>query len=399
MKMIPRPHIDKTAKLIIISAVFALIIFTSYPSVVEALSGVCSNCHTMHDSQDGNPVATGGPNDVLLNEDCLGCHSNASNQKIVTIGTSKIPQVFHNDGSGDLAGGNFTYLSVDDNRGHNIVDLANPEGANGGWAPGGLWGGHGNTATMVNADAGNSNLTCAGANGCHGLRHTDSADSNLEALKGAHHKNITTDSTSAFDDDYNSYRFLRGVKGYENDTSGSEWQNIDANTHNEYFGASAPADEFSTCGNCHSNSPAPNIIPPQGTMSGFCGTCHGEFHLTDSSPGVGVMIGIGDSSSSPFLRHPTDVVLPGTGTEYDSYNAYSVEAPVARGVVPDSISPNVNSNAGVEGGIVMCLSCHKAHASEFPDMLRWDIDDMIVDTSGAAAGSGCFTCHAGKDGI
>ncbi|CAD7777657.1 MAG: hypothetical protein KIIPBIDF_00918 [Candidatus Methanoperedenaceae archaeon GB50] len=47
------------------------------------------------------------------------------------------------------------------------------------------------------------------------------------------------------------------------------------------------------------------------TISGLCAECHGDFH--GSSDDIG--------SSSPWLRHPTDIQLPGTGTEYYKYNA------------------------------------------------------------------------------
>jgi len=51
-----------------------------------------------------------------------------------------------------------------------------------------------------------------------------------------------------------------------------------------------------------------------------------------------------------------------------------------------------------DGDMVICLSCHRAHASDQPDMLRWDYNLMIVDRTGPAAGTGCFKCHTDKDG-
>jgi predicted CXXCH cytochrome family protein len=135
------------------------------------------------------------------------------------------------------------------------------------------------------------------------------------------------------------------------------------------------------CNICHQGS---GIYPANGTISGFCGTCHREFHVVE---------GIGGDTISPFTRHPTDVLLPGTG-EYAGYNGagnpYSVEAPVARTTVPDSIGNTVIPGTDV----VMCLSCHMAHASDYPDMLRWDYDTMIA---GGGGSGGCFTCHTTKD--
>jgi predicted CXXCH cytochrome family protein len=50
-------------------------------------------------------------------------------------------------------------------------------------------------------------------------------------------------------------------------------------------------------------------------------------------------------------------------------------------------------------GIVLCLSCHRAHGSAHDDLLRWDYAGMQAGTTGAEAGSGCFICHTTKDGV
>jgi predicted CXXCH cytochrome family protein len=92
-------------------------------------------------------------------------------------------------------------------------------------------------------------------------------------------------------------------------------------------------------------------------------------------------------NESPWLRHPSDVTLPQTdeyGT-YDPVNNYSTEAPVAW----------LNPGTPAAGeAIVMCLSCHKAHGSDQPDMLRWDYSAMIA---GGGGSGGCFTCHTEKN--
>ncbi|MBI4826502.1 MAG: hypothetical protein HY807_08810, partial [Nitrospirae bacterium] len=372
--MITKKTKNKILNRIIIASVFLALILLSSQASVYALTGVCSNCHTMHNSQDGSAVTGGAANDVLLTDDCLGCHTNASSQKIVTLGSTQIPQVMHTDGTGDLAGGNFDYLTLGDNRGHNIIDIGNPDDVLD-IPPGGDWGGHQTVAAEGNL-IDDSKLTCAGTNGCHGLRNGRANFlTPLDSLKGAHHKNISTDNTSTASDNYDSYRFLRGVQGYENNVSGSEWQNVDSTHHNEYFGSTTPLDPTNCAVSCHHNGIIPGDIQPGNhTISGFCATCHGIFHTLD---------GTGDGSfSSPFIRHPNDYALPTTGA-YAAYTVYSVGAPVARDTVPSSISSSVNP-----GAIIMCLSCHKAHATQYADMLRWDMADMVVGTTGPAAGTG-----------
>ncbi|MBU0682021.1 MAG: hypothetical protein KKD73_11440, partial [Proteobacteria bacterium] len=44
------------------------------------------------------------------------------------------------------------------------------------------------------------------------------------------------------------------------------------------------------------------------------------------------------------------------------------------------------------------LSCHVAHASAYPDMLRWDYNNMIAETNDPQQkDTGCFICHTTKD--
>jgi predicted CXXCH cytochrome family protein len=357
-----------------LSAILTLVLFLilSIPvTSLAAITGPCVNCHTMHNSQGGAAMATyggeTGPNSFLTRGSCIGCHAQGTGNKIVTIGGSDIPQVYHTDASGDLAGGNFKYIDTDDNRGHNVSDFGNPDGTLNS-APGH----HSTTQPTTNT------LTCAGHNGCHGYRRF-SAGSGLRTLKGAHHGNVDGKCDSATTV-ANSYRFLYNVKGFEN-MGANKYQNLNATDHNEYFGTTNPGDYG--CTPCHDMGDDMKITPPNKTISGFCATCHSNFHK---------LSGIGGSTTGPFTRHPTDVVLPDdVSKEYKDYTSYSVEAPVGRTTVPDAPSGTVTPGTDV----VTCLSCHAAHATNYPDMLRWDYTTMIA--GGGSNTTGCFTCHTQKD--
>ena len=343
----------------------------------------------MHNSQNGTAMATygatgqpwkgTGPYGALTRGDCLGCHGMGTANKIVTIGGSDIPQVLHTDPSGDLAGGNFAYITGAKSRvtadgnsaGHNVIVLGQNETVLA-YAPGYLVSAH-NMVLFSNR------LTCAGELGCHGTRLLY-GPTGIPAIKGAHHQNVDGKCDTA-DKVYNSYRFLLGVKGLENTTD--KWQNKNANSHNEYYGATAPMiidASGGDCTNCHAGGIAQ---PSNHTISGFCATCHGQFHAQAS-------VGYG---SSAFIRHPTDVSLPASG-EYTAYTAYSTQAPVARTTVPDSPSSTVNP-LGNTDDIVMCLSCHSAHAAPYADMLRWDYSSMMAGDPSKSGG--CFTCHTQKN--
>jgi predicted CXXCH cytochrome family protein len=414
--------------ILIISAL--LVAALSLPADAR-VAGLCTNCHTMHNSQNkaetatfgysGNSSTGTGPFPMLVKGDCMGCHGMGTANNIDPL--TNAPQVFHQQGANgvdDLAGGNFAYItglgsktSAADANGHNIIDLGNPDGALNG-PPGAYLGA--NHDTFVT----DSNLTCAGARGCHGVRDPSKCSGaagspcpefqNLNAMQGAHHNDVEgqIDGTAGRDatEDYNSYRFLFGVYGLENPTS--PWENVDASDHNEYFGANTPPGYKSDCSNaCHSGGLSTNSVSSKShTMSGLCGTCHGNFHGLDTGDFFAPILceegceGIGTTTSSPFRRHPTDIELPNTD-EYASYNpnnpgAFSIEAPVARLSVPAVVGATVTPGTDA---VVMCLTCHKAHASQYPDMLRWDYTKMTVGAGAPNAGTGCFTCHTDKDGV
>jgi hypothetical protein len=389
----------------IISAVagIACALFLVLPaSLTYALP--CSDCHTMHNSQNGSAVDTSGANEFLLTRQCLECHTAAPAESVSSFGAPKVLST--GAPTLNLAGGDFYWVTTNDSFGHNVIELGGGRDGTLGRPPGHHAQGWENTpGPGTGAD-----LACGGAYGCHGNRTRmldGGTDNPLVAITGAHHENdntaavtqLTTAATTG-----TSYRFLLGTLGTENNGA-SAWQNLDQNTHNEYYGAAQPLDGSQgadRCASCHTAANEPNKNP-QGTISGVCGSCHGAFHRINHDIPSGADDGVGTSTSSPFLRHPTDVVLPGAGTEYASYrnrnlaqNIYSVEAPVARPTVPNSISSNVTTGAG-GNAIVMCLSCHYAHGSDQPDMLRWDYSGMDAGTSGATAGTGCFTCHTQKD--
>jgi len=115
-------------------------------------------------------------------------------------------------------------------------------------------------------------------------------------------------------------------------------------------------------------------------MTAYCCGCHGNFHIQDDS--------------GLWIRHPSDAFLPGGTTEYAFYTTYSTEAPVARESLAGGVSGTVVPDGATD--MVMCLSCHRAHGSPYPDMLRWDYDRQIAG-GGGDDGTGCFTCHTAKD--
>jgi len=366
-------------KVLITSFLSLMALVLSY-GLAFAISGQCVNCHTMHNSQNGLPMTVGGgPFLQLLRADCIPCHTGPRDivdyplDKKNSFGAPIVLDTSNPNGQGGgstLAGGDFWWVATagghTDSMGHNVATIANEDQFIGGNIAGFTPPGWDPTATpsknanclgqINNGQAWGVQVTCAGLYGCHG-NHSDT--NQMAAIKGAHHGNTGGTSTSATNPTSSggSYRFLCGIKGLEN---GSWNFNETSSSHNEYYGVPSNVGYADTS-----------------TISYSCAECHGVFHS-----------GIGPS---PYLRHPTDIPLTATpGSEYLAYTVYSVQAPVARSAVPANSSQTVTPGSD----IVMCLSCHRAHGSNFPDLLRWNYSTMIAGAGGPR--TGCFTCHTQK---
>ena len=134
-----------------------LVAFIALPVFCQgAVKGLCSDCHTMHNSQQGSAVAfsrdqsgqqvvTELPFAKLLKTDCVGCHSDPGSETIVPMGLGRIPIVFNliepsyppnGTSSSTLAGGNFYWVSQGgDQYGHNIHGISDQDTrlGGGGW--------------------------------------------------------------------------------------------------------------------------------------------------------------------------------------------------------------------------------------------------------------------------
>ncbi len=370
------PYIIRNGLLRIISVLFVyLVLFVTVPySLSAGVKKSCSNCHTQHNSEDGKSVSGVASQAALLSiaggTTCWGCHAQGGGYNIdPTTGT---PQIDHQNAV-DLAGGNFAYITGNKSgitgdsmtRGHNIIDtgITDSNFGNQSFPPGDAFSQH-------SEGFDNTTFTCAGKFGCHGDR---TKSDEIEAIKGAHHTSDTVLKYGSINESLQggtvgtSYRFLLGVKGGED----SDWEaTVSGVDHNEYKGGT-------------SGTEGTKVLPGGSTISGFCSECHGSFHGQPDDTGGG---------ASPWKRHPTDVSLPGNGTEYAGYTAYNLNVPVARTDIPNSPGSEVNPD-GTTNDIVMCLSCHRAHASPYSDSLRWNYDEMVA---GGGGSGGCFACHTQK---
>jgi hypothetical protein len=222
-------------------------------------------------------------------------------------------------------------------------------------------------------------VLCAGAFGFHGDR---SKRSQTEAVAGAHHADDSMVKLGAIDtatwgtSTGTSYRFLDGVQGGEHPTWESGLSGKSAE-HNIYKG------ETILLRNSGTQADGGATV---NTMSEFCAGCHGNFH---SKGGLSV------ADSSPWVRHPTDVLIP-NAAPFNSYVSYDMSAPVALKIIADNDTSVIETKIG-DGNtsIVFCLSCHRAHATSEPDSLRFSYAALQTGDGGSSS-TGCFACHSDK---
>jgi hypothetical protein len=387
-----------------------IFIFILIPSIIYAkVTGNCSSCHTMHNSQNNSSMQLIGLNypqyqqgigqgecqdchavtrAVLLRLDCLGCHANNinGNNNIISTDGGNWPQIALNTSATPLAGGNYKYVFSDDTFGHNVHGFGNIIGtdSNLGNNPPGYNSSYDPSSGKYQVGQLAGQIMCAGQNGCHGNR--DQLTPYL-AVRGTHHADDSMLKFGSIDEskqgggtggaDFKtagkSYRFLYNVHGGED----RSWEaNVSSSVHNEYKGTN----DASSRGQTETWSDVQ-------TISDLCAECHGKYH----AGGISGDSGIGNNS--PWLRHPTDLILPTSiGSEY-SYTSYSTIAPVARA---DNLNGYANSSATVTPGsnnaVVMCLSCHRAHASPYFKIMRWDYKGWP-----AGGTNGCAVCHSSKN--
>jgi predicted CXXCH cytochrome family protein len=375
----------KIYKWIFIYTLICVISFgLSFKAIEAKITGPCANCHTMHNSQDGNPVAAGGPYAVLLVNNCIGCHS-ATNPATGIDATTGAPIVYNIGGpptygvaTQGLAGGNFYWVAQgDDTKGHNVFPANQDDNlsiAPGRWT--GCAGGgdvnscHKNLSTSTNPNQFGFTYPRQGCTKCHMV-------ANSEAPKGFHHRATADAVIDSYGEGW--YRFLTGHNPEEGVTGieDNDWQfTFGANNHNEYLGFSgnkSASAGFSALGN---------------TMTAYCCGCHGDFHKEDTT-----VVG-----TSPWIRHPSDALIPNSGEYASAFGAsggtgtYDPQVPVARPNLAGWTGPSPTVTIGTD--MVMCLSCHKPHGSPYSDMLRWDYSTMIAAGGGSG---GCFACHTTKD--
>jgi len=290
----------------------------------------CNGCHTMHNSEDGAFVDPDSPsgNAWLLKDEtpsdvCLSCHATGLGAVFGADPLAPPPE---------KGSGNFVFLLED-----NLND------------------GHSGATHPIAGDAAGHNINAPSK--------SIGADGTLLSSPGGAFPSSSLGCTSCHDPHGNTeFRLLYGVGGVQDGLF-------------TFTNAAPTAAGISIFGGSESNA---NHTAYQGGMSAWCGNCHGDFH-----DGAGL------------LEHPSGAGIGGTvSTRYGQYNGTEditggTPATSYLAVVPFEDAANTTaSTAGPSASSqVMCLTCHRAHASSAPNAGRWDFSVTLLEEDGLESGS------------
>jgi len=185
---------------------------------------------------------------------------------------------------------------------------------------------------------------------------------------------------------------------------------------NKLEGADLFADESDTNKNVY-----------RGGFSSFCSACHGDFH---GGNGEAEGTNNGNTYTDSWIRHPSNLVMADKNTGGLSSRKYGISTYTAVVTNSQGTSPNPagydwryplvqpdsdftvsydvasmnDATTALANDRLMCLTCHKAHATQFANMTRWDttghafIADGDTDFMGQVSNGdnpayGCGKCH------
>ena len=340
-------------KLLVISA--AILFSLCFTSAAFAFHGGgvahCDGCHSMHagSGNEGRFVAQGPSltNGSDPSSTCLNCHDGAARYHVSSA-----------DGSNTTEGGDFHWTKDNGyayyNRGLRTVDFNNA-GHNMLAADYGM----ANDANLAAAPGGGAPSAGFGCTSCHdphGQSGGGTANGALPISVSGSYGDVPAADTQA-----GNYRLL-----YDSNKA--------------FFTEDAPI--------ARANSYDGASVQYGDGMSLWCANCHGGFYTQSASAGM----------------HPTDVSVPAA---YDGYvatgnftgtsaNSYDPLVPIERGGVTASselVDPTDAAVAsfGTTGtSQVMCLTCHRAHASPYNNALRWDYttSEFIAESWNTLSGTG-----------
>jgi nitrate/TMAO reductase-like tetraheme cytochrome c subunit len=298
----------------------------------------CDGCHSMHNSPE-NPV-TGTPNSQLLkgsdaSSTCLNCHAGSGSYHSLST-----------DASNWSPGGDFFWLtqsytnsnwsgsvtSDPDNMGHNIIasDFGLTVDGTNTVAPGGSYQ--------------SSDLACSSCHNPHGQVNGGTAGGELPISVSGSYGAVPVAGTIA-----GNYRLLGDV-AYG-------------------LAAAAPIAATSSFRDTDTSHPAYGA-----GMGEWCASCHGDY-VNDSQKhpsGNGEFLNGQAGTYNSYVKTGDFTGVQATSfTALVQFERQETDKTVLAAAITSTAGPDSGNN-------VMCLTCHRAHASAFNNITKWDMEHELL---------------------
>jgi hypothetical protein len=374
----------KNAKKIVLAAALLSLAFAGSALAFHG-GGVaeCEGCHTMHNSSDGVAMSANANSMLLQGSDqsstCLVCHGKAGISSYHILGADAAgdnPATLPNlnttpGGDFEWLKQSFSWLDRDgitnmaepgERHGHNIVALDKGIAAD---------------TTLTTAPGGTfdaSKLACSSCHDPHGkYRIKDDgtvATSGVQTVASGSTGTVAT-ATGAV----GVYRILGGA-GYAPQSYGDV----------PFTSAPPVAVAPSTYNRSETLAAQTRVAYGEG-MSEWCANCHTDLLVsagdTKHPSGNGVELG------TAFAANYNSYVKSGDMSNVDATKGYDSLVPFEEGtndrtVLTGHAKTNNSAMAGATAtSNVSCLSCHRAHASGWNHMARWQNDLEFITSNGA----------------
>ena len=343
----------------------------------------CMGCHNIHDAKSTSALLAG----TDISSTCVNCHG-ASGASSYHILTPDADMPAGTPPGNRTPGGDFGWLKKTytysprtgtteteegDTHGHNIVAVDFGYDADG---------------TNTIAPGGDMDATQLSCNSCHDnhgkLRRLSDGTFGITGApiiaSGSYNNSVTPLAGQAV----GAYRLLRG----NGSSAGSGGKTFSAN-----FNAVVPSTY-----NRSEATTATRVAYGQG-ISDWCSTCHSDMHSgTSSKMTHPVNQGLGTNVTANYNAYIGSGNMGGTAaTAYDSIVPFQTDNTTDYSILKAlAVNDGTVSTGPASSDRVMCLSCHRAHASGHKHMTRWNNDAEMIIVEGLWPGSDSANLEAAK---
>jgi hypothetical protein len=365
-------NVAKVTLFAVLAALVAVGMSTTAYSFHSGGVAECGGCHSMHSPAAGGSFLMVGTDQSST---CLSCHEHAGDTgpSSYHVSTAEADMPAGTAPLQRTPGGDFGWLkktytfvvrgttNVEDGatHGHNIVAVDK-----------------GYTADVTNTTApggsfSSANLACNSCHDPHGKYRRDS--NNAISTTGAPIIGSGSYNTSVVPlagQAVGAYRLLAGA-GY----SKAAFPGVPAaKTPSAYNRTEATTQTRTAYGVAATGGHA--------TWSNWCGTCHGAMHSTGNYVHP-VDQGLGSTIMGLYNSYVKSGDMTGT-----SANSFTSLVPFSENTNDYTVlathALNTDAQLGGPGSSdqVNCMSCHRAHATGFPEMLRWNFENEFIVKNG-----------------